>query len=339
MKFVKPENNFDPIHGIVIQSIAPKALMGALKLKVFDMLTEGPLTAEAVAARLGAKENKLKILLEMLAVYGLLEKGDDGYANTGAAGEFLVSTAPLYQGLGMELTLRFIADVEDSIADLLTGKTVNREVTDDGWGVDAVMDGTAQDAMGSALVPVLETVAALPGFEDFRTLCDIGGNHGLYTMGVLDRNEAMSGVIYDLPHVAEKAQERCDAAGYAGRIAARGMDFRTDELPREEYDLVMISHMLYGFKDDLVPAATRIADGLKPGGWFVSHHYAGRDNGTHRKTKASLEVLTLLGGYPSHFIEKDELTDALHTAGFEDIGFRPVSSNGFGLITTARKKA
>jgi len=83
----------------------------------------------------------------------------------------------------------------------------------------------------------------------------------------------------------------------------------------------------------------RIARGLKSGGWFVSHHYAGRKAGHDLLTTSSLELLTRLCGYPSHFVEQDELDEALAQAGFADIRHHPVSRDGLGLVTVARKVA
>lgn len=338
MAFIKPAHSFGLVRDVLTQAIAPRALMAAMRLKLFDPLAEGPLTVSALADKLGAVEDCLEALLELLVAVGLVEKHGNQYANTAVATEFLVSTASLYQGLGMELTMDFVAGLEDSIADLVAGKDVDREKTDNKWGVDEAMEGAAQNAMRSALVPVVETIAALPGFDDFRAMCDIGGNHGLYTFGVLERHPTMSGVIYDLPHVAKQAQMRSDAAGYAGRITAMGLDFRTDDLPAGKYDLAMTSHVLYAFKHDLTTAISRIGEGLKPGGWFVSHHYSGRNEESNRLTKSSLELITRLSGYPSHFIEQDEFVDALSVTGFEGVRFQPVTAGGFGLITTARKK-
>ena len=78
----------------------------------------------------------------------------------------------------MALTMRFNAMVEDSITALVSGGEVSRNVTDKDWGVAETMEGTAQDAKGSGLYPVVDFVASLPDFADFRIMCDIGGNHG-----------------------------------------------------------------------------------------------------------------------------------------------------------------
>lgn len=337
MELVKPVNNFDPIHGLIMRSLTAKAVMAALELKVFDALEEESATAPALAGRLGLVPERVEALLDLLTAQGLLERDGDTYATLPPTREFLVSTSPLYQGLSMALTMDFTAEVENNVAGLLAGEKLEEKSRAEDWSGEEVMEGTAQDARGTALWAVVDTVAALPGFDRFEAMCDIGGNHGLFTMGVLSRNPAMTGTILDLPAVADQARERCREAGFAGRIETRGFDFHTDPLPEAAFDLVLTSHVLYMFKRDLATAAARIGAGLRPGGWFVSHHYAGRLEGDKADKGTALELLTRLAGYPSHFIEKEELAEALAGAGFTDIVSSPVAPGRLGLITTARK--
>jgi len=339
MLLTNPQTDFEPVHSMLMQSIAAKAVMGAVELKLFDHMEGEGVTVADLADRLSLVEDRLEPLLDILVAASMIEKSGERYANTEVGSEFLVTSKPLYQGLSMQLTMQFIGSVDGSIAGLVAGDEIDRNATDEKWGVDAVMEGTAQDAKGKGLASVVNMVTELPGFTDFQTMCDIGGNHGLYTLGVLERNEAMSGVIFDLPHVAEQAQKRCDGLGFGHRVKTQGLDFRKDSLPEEKFDLALTSHVLYAFKSDLPDALRRIAEAVRPRGWFVSHHYAGRGEFGNEMTTASLELLTRLCGYPSHFVEQDTLSAALSAAGFEDIRCRRVTSNGLGLIMAARKKS
>ncbi|MCJ2163346.1 MULTISPECIES: methyltransferase [unclassified Pseudodesulfovibrio] len=323
---------------MMISSLSTKAVMSAVELKVFDRLEGQAKGAEALAAEMGLVAERLEPILDILVAADLLARTVDGYVNTAMASEYLVSSAPLYQGDSMALTMRFNAMVEDSITALVSGGEVGRNVTDNDWGVAETMEGTAQDAKGNGLSPVVDLVAGLPGFDEFRTMGDIGGNHGSYTMGVLERNDEMHGTIFDLPHVVEQAQARCDRLGFGDRVTTHGLDFREDRIPAGHFDLILTSHVLYAFKSDLGDALARIAEGLKPGGWFVSHHCFRGGNRLNEMAEASLELLTRLCGYSSHFIEQDELVGILGSLGFDDIRCRPVSETGLGLMVAARKK-
>ncbi|WP_319543289.1 methyltransferase [uncultured Pseudodesulfovibrio sp.] len=337
MLVTKPQNNFEPVHAMLMQSFSAKVVMSAVDLKLFDRLDGLPRSASELADEIGGMVERLEPLLNLMVAADLVVKSEEGYQNTSRASEFLVSSAPRYQGSCMRLTMRFNAMVEDRITELVCGGEVSHTKTD--WGIDESIEGSAQDAMGGALSHVLEFTAALPGFSKFRLMGDIGGNHGLYTMGVLERNKDMSGVIFDLPSVVEKSQAQCDKYGFGDRVTTQGVDFRKDHLPAGEFDLILTSHVLYIFKQDLVGTLRRIAEGLKPGGWFVSHHYSGYGKPGYEMSKTSLELLTRLCGYSSHFIEQEELVGILESLGFDNIRCQPVFENGLGLMVAAQKGA
>jgi len=335
MLVVSPKSDFEPVRKMMMEGLAIKAVLCAVNLKLFDYLDESVMDADALAGELGVIAVRLEPVLDILIACGLLEKQGRDYANSELASEFLVTGKPLFQGQGMALTMRFCESVENRIEELLKNDHADRTETDSQWGVDEVMEGTAQEAKGCALPRVVDFIAGLPGFDDFRSMCDIGGNHGTYTLGVLERNPAMTGALYDLPHVVEQAQSRCDALGFSERVRTHVLDFRTDRLPENEFDLALTSHVLYAFKDDLGSILDKIREALRPGGWFVSHHLAGGSGDA--LARASLELMTRLGGYPSHFIDEDELGRLLVARGFGDLCSERVSTDGWGVIVAARR--
>lgn len=337
MHVIRPRADFEPVHKMLIASLSAKAVMSAVELKLFDRLEEREMKAAALANEMGLVPERLEPVLDILTGADLLTRTENGYRNTGRASEFLVSNAPLYQGDNMALTMSFNAMVENSITQLVSGEEVDRTKTDNDWAIEEVMEGSAQDAMSGSLSSVIDFTANLPDFEEFRTMCDIGGNHGMYTMGVLEQNQNMHGTIFDLPHVVEQAQIRCEKAGFGDRVATHGLDFREENIPLDQFDLILTSHVLYAFRHDLSNALAKIADGLKPGGWFVSHHYSGRKESGNEISKASLELLTRLCGYHSHFIEQEELTDILESLGFNNIRCQRISPTGWGLMIAAQK--
>ena len=338
MLVTEPRGDFAPLNNRIMESVSAKAVLAAVDLSLFDRLSGRTLGAAELALEMGLVAERLEPFLDIMVALGLLEKTGGRYGNTGLADEFMVSDAPLYQGDYLALTMGFALSIEQSIVALLSGGEVDRAGTDKGWSTDKIMDGTAQGALWGGVGAVADAVAGLPGFDRFRSMCDIGGNHGLYTLGVLERNQAMRGTIFDLPPVAEQAGLRCGRMGFGDRVDIRGMDFRVESLPEECFDLAVTSHVLYAFREDLVGALRKIARGLKPGGWFVSHHYCGRCEPGGELYKASLELLTRLGGYSSHFIDREELCLALEEAGFEEPQFRNVPGRDMSLIGLARRR-
>lgn len=336
MLIPQANGDFAALNERIMGAVSAKAVLAAVDLRLFDRLEGVRMDAAALAAAMGLVSERLEPLLDILVALDLLTRTASGYGNTPLTSEFLVSGAPLYQGDYLAMTIGFAASIEKDMVWLLAGGKPDREGNDYKWSMERRMNGSAQNALRGGAAAVADVAAALPGFADFRAMCDIGGNHGLYTMAVLERNPALRGVIYDLPPVAAQSKLRCERMGYGDRVEARGMDFREAALPEAAYDLALTSHVLYSFKDDLPGTLARIAAGLKPGGWFLSHHYCDRDESGHALQKASLELVTRLAGYPSHFIGREELRDALRSAGFGEPVFTLVSGSEMDVIGVAR---
>ena len=337
MKLVTPQTTFDPVTTIMREALAVQAIATAVDLNLFDFLEKTPCTSSSLAAQAGAIEEILEPTLDLLVAKDILEKNHTLFCNTDMASEFLVSTSPLYQGANISLLRAFNRMAENSMTQLITGKEVDRSTMDKSWALDNQMDSSAQHARSDGLPQVVEFVSQLPNADSFTTMSDIGGNHGLYTMGILSLLPTMHGTIFDLPHVIGKTQERCNKAGFESRITTHPIDIRTEAFPQSQFDLTVASHVLYAVKQNLSAALAKIANTLKPGGWFISHHFAGRKMKGKEGTKASVDLLASLCGYPSHFIEKAELIDSLTALNFHNFRVQPVSDTSLGMIIAAQK--
>ena len=169
-----------------------------------------------------------------------------------------------------------------------------------------------------------------------RTCCDIGGNHGEFSMALLELNPHLRGDIADLPGVVPAANERIARRGYAQRLQAIPCDLRTSRLPELRYDLILASHILYAFMDALEPLLAMLHASLKPGGWFVAQHLNPEGNLPAEYTSV-VEFITRISGYKTHYIAEDSLTAALRQAGFSNIKTAPAGQHQGGLIVAAQK--
>ena len=73
-------------------------LEAAVRVGVFDVLDDAPLTLGEVVARTGASERGLRALLNALVGLRLLVRYGERYALTDESAAYLVSTKPTYQG-------------------------------------------------------------------------------------------------------------------------------------------------------------------------------------------------------------------------------------------------
>lgn len=336
MECTRPQNAFAPIEALLYGAAIARMLLAATELGVFAHLEDGPLPAGELAARTGSLPQRLEPLLDTLAARGVLARVEGGYANSPAASEYLVPGKPLFQGPAMALVGHFTDIFNDNLTEQLRHETDARGHVDAGWAMEAIMDGTLGHALTGALYRVTRFATALPGFAAMDALCDVGGNHGAYSMALLDANPGLSATILDLPPVVPLSLKRCRELGYGARLGARAFDLRTDSLPEAAYDLVLTSHVLYGAAGALDAAIARLAAGLRPGGWLLSHHFAPGER--EAGIEACHQCMTRLAGYPTHFFARQHLESAMARAGLGN--FRadaPIPPLGGGLILAGQK--
>jgi hypothetical protein len=95
-----------------------------------------------------------------------------------------------------------------------------------------------------------ETQAVLDAydFSDVKTLADIGGGIGSKLVRILGRYPAMQGVLFDLPHVVERARTALDSAGALGRCDVRAGSFF--ESAPGGADAYLLSHIIHDWDDE-----------------------------------------------------------------------------------------
>lgn len=85
-------------------------------------------------------------------------------------------------------------------------------------------------------------------FAGIGTIADIGGGNGSQIAEVLRQNPDMRGILFDLPHVIERAQERINAAGVARRCELVSGSF-FEAVPAGA-DAYMMRHIIHDWDED-----------------------------------------------------------------------------------------
>jgi hypothetical protein len=80
-----------------------------------------------------------------------------------------------------------------------------------------------------------------------KTLADVGGGLGGKLAGILGRYPAMRGILFDQPHVVERARPGLEAAGLAERCDVQGGDFF--ERAPVGADAYVLGHILHDWDD------------------------------------------------------------------------------------------
>ena len=261
---------FDLVAGFVYSQV----LLAAVRLRLFDLLLEGPQTVAALAPRLGLPEQGAGRLLEAAVALRLAEHRHGHRYGLGPLGIAMVGQPGIVAMIEHHGLL--YADLQDPVA-LLRGD--HGPTALGAYWPYAGADGPAAlteaqvagyTALMSASQPFIAAeVLDAYDFSRHRCLLDIGGGDGRFVSELAARAPALRLMLFDLPAVATRAAARFSAAGIAGRAQAIGGDFRADALPPGA-DIVTLVRILHDHDDATVRgllAAARAC--LPPGGTLL----------------------------------------------------------------------
>ncbi|MFC7333559.1 methyltransferase [Rhodocista pekingensis] len=261
---------FDLCAGFVYSQV----LLACVRLKLFDILAEGPQTPEALAPRLDLPLDSTTTLLRAAAALRLAEARSGGRYGLGPLGAAMLGNdglAAMVEHHGL-----LYADLADPVALLKAGRT--RTGLGGFWPYAAAEQPagldrgtvTAYTALMAASQPMVaaEVLGAYP-VRRHRCILDIGGGNGTFLMQVAQRAPDLKLMLFDLPAVAEQARERFAAAGLSARATVVGGSFRSDPLPTGA-DLVTLVRIVHDHDDATVLALFRaIAEALGPDGTLL----------------------------------------------------------------------
>ena len=218
-----------------------KILLTAVRLDVFSALDGKPKTAGDVAARIGAHEPPLSLLLNALVAMRLLSKEGEAYGNSSTAEKHLVRHSGHYIG---HLLLLHDAEwtnwgkLEETIRS--GQRSVDRHVfeTDPelGSNVLAVLDRIGRQS-GPDLAKRLQLTGSI-------RLLDLGGGAGTNAIAFCRVYPDLTATVFDLPATLRLTEKIIKEAGLESRIALRAGDFNKDGLGGP-YDVVLMSDILH----------------------------------------------------------------------------------------------
>lgn len=238
---------FDLVAGFVYSQV----LVACVELELPQMLADGPLATDAVAARAGLDASAADRLLKAAAALGLVRRARGGWmlGQRGAAllGNPGVLAMVRHHGL-------LYADLADPVG-LLRGRA---GVLGHYWPYARAADpgaaSSAEIANYSALMAASQPMIAAQvlgayQFARHRRLLDIGCGAGAFLLAVGRACPALQLVGFDLPAVAEVARATFDAVGWATRAEAFGGDMFADALPHGA-DVVSLVRVLHDHDDE-----------------------------------------------------------------------------------------
>ncbi len=194
----------------MLEAYAPvyaRSLVLATKLGIFDALSDGGRSAEAVASAVGTDPRATEKLLNVLVTMRYLRHRDGEYSITGRVRRWLLADAPgsIRDVILMkELEWRWIDQLETFVRD---GRPldVHGTMAPDDWGA-------YQRGMRAQANPLASWLARrVPVPDGARDMLDIGGSHGYFSVVLCRKHPGLTATVLDLPDAVDACRVRCSS--------------------------------------------------------------------------------------------------------------------------------
>ena len=247
------------------------AIAVVAKLRVADLLADGPQTLADLAARTETHTPSLYRVLRTLASVGIFAEQADGRFALTPMGEYLRT--------GVRGSLRGIADLTCSdwswrpwskmLETVRTGRaafdSVFGESVFDYLGKHPDESAVFNEGMTGFTSNVAPAVAEAYDFSAFKTVVYVGGGHGVLLSTILQAYAGVNGIVFDSPDVVAGAEEAIRKAGLTGRCRAVGGDF-FQGVPAGG-DAYLMKHIIHDWPDDKATTILRrCREGVNAGG-------------------------------------------------------------------------
>lgn len=298
----------------------------AHKLGVFGALLGGALPSAEVAARCGTVPALTERLLVLLAACGWIRREPDGTFRLSDEGRRRFDPdSPLYFAEGLNHAMRSW-ERWHRLEEQLTGQVSGgppQGPADPGAHHDFVWAMHHYSVRGRA-----RWLAGNVDLSGCRTLLDLGGGPGSYSIALCERYPELRSTVLDLPQTEPILTANVARFGLSDRIAFLPGDWNQASYGGP-YDAALLSNILHGAGHGCEDRVAKTYAALARGGRLIVQDFL-LDNDRNGPLPAAIFNLHV-GAYAV-----DEMLALLADAGFERATLRAYGPHGNGLVT-ARK--
>lgn len=207
-----------------------QAIYVAAKLRIADVLKDGPQRSDELATRVGAHPEALHRLLRVLASVGIVAQVDERRFTLTPLGALLQTDVPgSWWGTAVLTGEWWWQAYGELLYSIKTGQPAHDHVYGmRNFAYFAQHPETGQlfhAGYAARRGPVSLAVAAAYDFAGVPLLIDVGGGAGDLMAAILQANPAMRGVVFDLPYILDDARALVEAEGVAARCDIVAGDF------------------------------------------------------------------------------------------------------------------
>ena len=258
--------NPEPLMQMSFSHAPSRILSAGVQFAVFSHLAAGQKSVAEIAAAAGASERGMRMLLDALVGFQLLEKRGDKYELTPMSAEFLVRESPNYVGAMME---------SDEMWNSWTNLT---EVIRTGAPVRRVESQETAEKFFSVLVrtlhvtnrlPAQNTAAALGAGITHKALkvLDVACGSGIWGISIAEADKEAHITAQDFPGLFEVTREYAKLHGVEDRYEYLPGDLKEVGFGENRFDVALLGNIVHSEGEQSSRELFgKIHRALKPGG-------------------------------------------------------------------------
>jgi hypothetical protein len=228
-------------------------IYAAAKLKVADVLRDGPKSYVDIARATGTDPKSIYRILRTLAGVGVFAETERGHFTLTPLAASLQSGVP---GSMRAMAVMFGEEQYQAWGDILHALKTGTSSFEHLYGVPMFKYFVDNPEPGEIYEEAMTSVSAAEKAEilksyDFsyiRKLVEVGGGHGSFLASILHANPSMQGILFDQPYVIEGAKDFIRAEGLTDRCELVAGNFY-ESVPSGG-DAYSLKHVLHGCNDE-----------------------------------------------------------------------------------------
>jgi acetylserotonin N-methyltransferase len=306
---------------------------------IFPAISAQALTTAELAAKCDVDARALSIHLGLLAALGFVERRENRWRASATARTWLHPEAEGYYGPLLHRYREGQPLHSQLLATLLTGDKAQGHLSAaEEWERGEMPPELAQQLTGfmnAVSRAGAQAVAQQSQFADLRTILDVGGGSGIYSIEMAKAWSGLSATIMEIPQVCVVAEPYITRSGMGARVRTQAVNMFTQDWPRD-YDAHFLSNIFHDWSDATNRLlAKKSFAALPKGGRILLHEMLMNDDGCGPLPAAAFSMLMLLATRGKQY-SLPEVRSILEDAGFSDVQSAQTGGGYYSLVS-ARK--
>jgi SAM-dependent methyltransferase len=292
-----------------------RILLSGFELDIFTNIDGSGTSCHQIAVKLNLDEHACERLLNALVSLGFLKKQNQLFFNTEDSYTFLSKKSPEYLG-GLMHSNHLWNTWSNLTRVVKTGKSAHpSEINERGeeWlfpFINAMHDRAKKQA------PV--QIANID-LSQIKSVLDIGGGSGAFSMAFVSRKPDIEATVFDLPNVVPITRIFLEKEGFSDKIKTHAGDYTTDDLPGG-FDLVFLSAIIHSNSLEVNRELIKKCNGsLNRNGKIVIQDWIMNNDRTQPVGGAVFAINMLVGTEAGDCFTEEEVSTMLTDAGFTSI--------------------